>query len=243
MPWTTIELGEVQIEPGKPRYPLKDGVAPWERMNFSAASSSSLVVTPGRAFERSIRRQRAWIEPAAAMASICSEVLRMIMPRYMIRSRSNLHLLLAAEGGEHGVNALLDLVGRRLALDVVEDAVLLVVVDHRLGLLAVLVEPVPDHLRFVVVAHDQLAAIDVTDAFHLRRIELDVEDVALRLAGAPAAQAAKDLVLGDVDQDGGGDLPPQLFHLRVEGLRLGKRAREAVENEAVGCLLALNPLG
>src|SRR5215216_697114 len=109
MPWTTIELGEVQIEPGKPRYPLKDGTALWERMNFSAASSSSFVVTPGRDLERSIRRQRAWISPAAAIASICSEVLRMIMPRYMIRSGSNLHLLLAPEGGEKGVDPLLDL--------------------------------------------------------------------------------------------------------------------------------------
>ena len=61
-------------------------------------------------FDRSIRRQRAWIAPAAAIASICSEVLRMIMPRYMIRSRSNLHLLLATEGGEDGVDPLLHLI-------------------------------------------------------------------------------------------------------------------------------------
>jgi hypothetical protein len=30
-----------------------------------------------------MRRQRAWIAPAAAIASICALVLRMIMPRYM----------------------------------------------------------------------------------------------------------------------------------------------------------------
>ena len=48
IPCTTIEFGDVQIEPGKPRYPLNAGSAPWERMNFSAAASSSAVVTPGR---------------------------------------------------------------------------------------------------------------------------------------------------------------------------------------------------
>src|SRR5882757_7165435 len=108
MPCTTIELGEVQMEPGKPRYPLNDGTAPCERMNFSAASSSSLVVTPGRAFERSMRRQRAWILPASAMASICSEVLRMIMPRYM--SVSHPLLFLAAKRGEDPVDVFLDFV-------------------------------------------------------------------------------------------------------------------------------------
>src|SRR5215218_6083744 len=125
MPWTTIELGEVQIDPGKPRYPLNDGVAPCERMNFSAASSSSLVVTPGRALERSMRRQRAWIFPASAISSICSEVLRMIMPRYI--SVSHPLLFLAAEGGEDSVNCLLDLVRGFAAVHVVEDATLLVV--------------------------------------------------------------------------------------------------------------------
>src|SRR3954454_18295306 len=99
-------------------------------MNFSAASSSSLVVTPGRAFERSNRRQRAWIFPASAMASICSEVLRMIMPRYMIQTVSYLHLLLAPQRAEHGVNPLLDVVGRELSLDPLQDASLLVVVDQ-----------------------------------------------------------------------------------------------------------------
>ena len=37
IPCTIIEFGEVQIEPGKPRYPLNAGSAPCERMNFSAA--------------------------------------------------------------------------------------------------------------------------------------------------------------------------------------------------------------
>ena len=69
MPWTTIEFGEAQIEPGNPRYPLKAGSAPCERMNFSAAASRSPVVTPGLAFAASIFRQRTRIWPDAAIFS------------------------------------------------------------------------------------------------------------------------------------------------------------------------------
>src|SRR4051794_17017721 len=124
-------------------------------MNFSAASSSSLVVTPGRALDRSIRRQRAWILPASAIASICSEVLRMIMPRYM--SFSHPLLFLTTKRGEDSMNVLLDLVRGVTAIDMVEDATLLVVVDQGTGFLVVLLEAVLDDIGLVVVANDQLA--------------------------------------------------------------------------------------
>src|SRR5436190_21006824 len=75
-----MELGDVQIEPGNPRYPLNEASAPCAEMNRSAASSSSAVVTPGWTLERSIRRQRAWIAPDAAIRSICSGVFLRIMP-------------------------------------------------------------------------------------------------------------------------------------------------------------------
>src|SRR4051794_36956268 len=243
IPWTTIEFGEVQIEPGKPRYPLNEGVAPWERMNFSAASSSSFVVTPGRALERSMRRQRAWILPASAISSICSEVFRMIMPRYMGPSSHSL-LFLAPEGGEDPVDQLLDLVGSLASVHVIEDATVLVVTDERLGLLPVLREPVLDHLGLVVIADEQLGAVDVADALLLRRVEFDVVDVArVLLAGATAPEAAHHLVLGDVDQDRGGHLAPQILHLLVESLGLWNGAREAVEDEAIRGLLLLEALG
>ena len=67
--------GEVQIEPGKAAVALEGGDGALGGMNFSAASSSSAVVTPGRHLERSIFRQRAWIAPAAAIASSCSDGL------------------------------------------------------------------------------------------------------------------------------------------------------------------------
>src|SRR4051794_39773887 len=201
-------------------------------MNFSVASSSSLVVTPGRAFERSNRRQRAWIFPASAIASICSEVLRTIMPRYMVPSSHPL-LFLAAQGRKDPVDQLLDLVRAVGAVHMVEDATLLVVADQRLGLLPVLGEAVLDHVGLVVFADDQLAAVDGAAPLLLRRVELDMVDVArVLLARAAPAQPAHDLILRDVDQDRGGHFPPQLLHLLVQRLGLGHGARKAVEDEA-----------
>src|SRR3954453_22431159 len=211
-------------------------------MNFSAASSSSFVVTPGRALERSMRRQRAWILPASAISSICSEVLRMIMPRYIFPSSHPL-LFLAAKRGQDPVDHLLHLVRGVAAVHVHEDPTLLVVVNQRLGLLPVLLETVLDHIGLVVVADDHLAAVDVADALLLRGVELDVVDVArVLLARAAATEPAHDLVLGDVDQEGRGHLPLQLFHLLAQSLGLGHRAREAIQDEAVGRLLLLQAL-
>src|SRR4029079_11870488 len=153
-------------------------------MNFSAASSSSLVVTPGRALEPSIRRQRAWILPASAIASICSDVLRMIMPRYMFPTSSHPLLFLAAKRGEDAVDPLFHRIRRPLAVHMIEDATFLVIVDQGLSLLAVGGQAVLDHVRLVVVTDDQLGAVDVADALLLRRVEVDVIDVArVLLAG------------------------------------------------------------
>src|SRR5436190_14178040 len=122
------------------------------------------------------------------MASICSEVLRTIMPRYMIQTVSYLHLLLAPQRAEHGVNPLLDVVGRELSLDPLQDASLLVVVDQGLRLLAVLREAVLDHLGLVVVTNGQLRPVHVADALLLGWVEFDVIDVArILLAGSTTA--------------------------------------------------------
>src|SRR6188768_3691349 len=101
-----MELGEAQIEPGKPRYPLNDASAPCARMKRSAASSSSAVVTPGWHLERSIRTHRAWIAPAFAIASICSGVLRMITDSRL----EALELFLHTQRGQHRPDSVADLI-------------------------------------------------------------------------------------------------------------------------------------
>src|SRR5918994_7222730 len=113
-------------------------------MNRSAAWSSSAVVTPGLHLERSMRRQRAWISPAAAIASICSAVLRMIIERYIspqtLASTRLSNLLFHPQGGKHRVDALTNFLRGPGAVDVAEDLLGVVACDHRLGLLAVLLD-------------------------------------------------------------------------------------------------------
>src|SRR5581483_8069583 len=105
-------------------------------MNRAAASSSSLVVTPGRTLEASILRQRAWTAPAAAIRSICSGVFLTITP----------------------AGPALDL------LHPAEQPPVVVAGDQRVGLAVLLLEPVADHLPLVVVADDQARAADVANA-------------------------------------------------------------------------------
>src|SRR3954453_19202309 len=226
MPCTTIEFGEAQIEPGKPRYPLKDGSAPCERMNFSALSSSSLVVTPALAFEPSIRRQRTRMSPEAAICSICSGDLRRII-RYTLDLAPRLDRLGALEPNRRQgpLPLFADIVRRGGTVDPAQQALVVVEIDQRLGLLVVLREAVADPLGLVVVAGDQRAAVDVADAFLLRRVELDVEDVAVLLAGAAAAEAADHLVVVGVDEEHRGDRAAELGELILQRFGLQQRAR------------------
>jgi hypothetical protein len=68
----------MQIEPGKPRKPLKVGIPPFSRMNFSTAVSTSLVVAPGLAVSTATCIAPAWTAPEAAIWSSWSGVLRLI---------------------------------------------------------------------------------------------------------------------------------------------------------------------
>src|SRR5215212_4388002 len=184
-------------------------------MNFSAAASSSSVVIPGRALAASIRRQRTRTSPEAAIWSTCSGVFLMIM-RYTLvvagdRAGRLDSLVLLHPQRRQGAAHLLGHGGRRrLAGDPPQDAAVVVVGDERLGLLVVGRESLADHLGFVVVADDQRRAVDVADALLLRWFELEVEDVAVGLAGAAAAETANHLVVGDVDQQHPAHRPAQL---------------------------------
>src|SRR4051812_49803477 len=107
-------------------------------MNFSAARSSSPVVTPGWALARSSDRQRVSTRPAAAILSISSGVLRMI---------TGLELRLEPEGGQGRPDVAVHLVRRARAVEAPEQPLVLVPPDHGLGLLVVDVEPLPHGLR------------------------------------------------------------------------------------------------
>ena len=59
----------------------------------------------------------------------------------------------------------------------------------------------------------------------------------------PARQPPDHLLVGNVEQEHGGDPPTELRQLLIERLGLLDRAREPVEDEAVPGVLLLKPLG
>src|SRR4051812_18213302 len=137
-------------------------------MNFSAASSRSPVVTPGRALPWSMLRHRARTRPAAAIFSISSGDFWMI---------TRLQLRFELQRCERSANVVVDLVGRAVSVEAPQQVLLLVPLDQRLSLLVVHVQPLLHGLRLVVVALDQLGAIQVARALVLGRVEVDVVDV------------------------------------------------------------------
>src|ERR1044072_6988394 len=128
-------------------------------MNFSAAASSSAVVTPARAFEASMRRQRTRISPATAIFATCSGVLVTIIQRYTLGAPLDRLVGFQLQRRQGPLDLVGDLIRGGGAVDPAPQAVVGVNLDHRRLLRGIRVEPVADHVRLVVVADDQLAAV------------------------------------------------------------------------------------
>ncbi len=77
IPWTTSSLMDAQIDAGKGGrpYPLKEGIPPSSRIDFSAIASRSPVVIPGSTAARSFSRARATTSPATRIFAISPAVL------------------------------------------------------------------------------------------------------------------------------------------------------------------------
>src|SRR5919112_2992202 len=192
-------------------------------MNRSAASSSSPVVTPGRAFFFRISWQRTSTRPAAAIFSISSGVLRWI---------TWLQLRFESLRSQCGTYPVVHLVGRTGAVEAHQQVLLVVPLDQRLGLVVVHGQPLADGLWLVVVALDEPRAVLVAHALVLRRGELHVVDVVPLRAGPPPRQPAHDLVVRRLDQEHGGQVAALALEDALEHLSLAHGAREAVEEEA-----------
>src|SRR4051794_10199733 len=147
-------------------------------MNFSAASSRSRVVTPSRTLPSTNWSVRTRIDPAAAILSISSGDFLMII---VIR-RSQ--LVFEAKRGDRRPDVVVDLGGRALAVESLEDPAVLVEVDQGRRLLVVDREPVAHHVLGVVLALHQARAVLVAYLVVLGRIGEDVVDVAVLLAHA-----------------------------------------------------------
>src|SRR3981189_2846241 len=140
-------------------------------MNFSAAASSSPVVTPGRIFERSRFSVLTSTLPAAAMCSICSGVFLMI-----IRGAS-LERFLEAQRRQRGADVVVDLGLVTRAVEAAQQPALLVGVDAGRGLRVVDLEAPLDLLRGVALPLHEPRAVEVALFVVLGRVEVHVVDV------------------------------------------------------------------
>src|SRR5581483_8296566 len=96
-------------------------------MNFSAAWSSSAVVTPGRIFPASRLMVLTRIAPAAAMRSISCGVFLMITS----------DVLFEAKRGDHRADVIVHVGRRPGSVDAAHQSLVVVVVDQRCRLLVV----------------------------------------------------------------------------------------------------------
>src|SRR3954468_10197594 len=163
-------------------------------MNFSAASSRSLVVTPSRTLPSTSCSARTRIDPAAAILSISSGDFLMIIA---IRGSQ---LVLEAKRRDRCPEVVVDLGGRALAVESLEDPAVLVVVDEGRRLLVVDREAVAHDILGVVLALNQARTVLVARLVVLGRIGEDVVDVAVLLAHAAPGDPLDDLLVGHVDQ-------------------------------------------
>src|SRR6476619_2762404 len=99
-------------------------------MNFSAAWSSSAVVTPSRIFEARSFIVRTWMAPAAAIRSISwGDFLTITATSRGGRGRSPLQLVLEAQRRDRGADVVVHLGGRAAAVEAPQQVAALVVLD------------------------------------------------------------------------------------------------------------------
>ena len=203
-------------------------MAPCERMNFSAAASSSCVVTPGRILpaSRSIVR-----DEDLARGRHRVDLGRGLLDDHSRSSRRSVASVARMWSWTS--------VSRARAVEAPQQAALLVVVDQRLGRLVV---DVSSALRTTSRACRRRAGRSGLPSWSqtlvvLGRVELDVVDVAVASRRAGRRCAARTVVVGRVDQQHRGQPAAAALERVVERVGLGDRAREAVEQEAVVALL------
>src|SRR4051812_19797335 len=147
-------------------------------MNFSAAWSSSAVVTPSRTLPAMSFIVRAWMAPAAAIRSIsCGDFLMITACGGAGPCSRALELVLEPQGRDRRPDVVVHLGRRARPVEVAQQVAALVVLDERLGLVVVDRQALADRLGLVVVALDELGAVLVADALVLGRVELDVVGV------------------------------------------------------------------
>src|SRR6266705_7067940 len=149
IPWTTCSFTEVQMVPGKPRYPLNDGKAPSPVMILSAIASRSAVVIPGRTSSISRSTVRAVMRPERRINSISwgdfNTIIGPSAPRPSSRAR------------KRGHQSFGDLLLRTIGIHEAQQTSFGVESEERLRALLIDLEASSDGHLVVVVAPDEPA--------------------------------------------------------------------------------------
>src|SRR5580658_5967277 len=169
MPCTTSWLIEVHTEPGYPRYPLNAGRALCFSVNSSANSSSSFVDTPGRTIARIFSKAPQTICPAWYIFSSSFGDLQMTISP--CRACKNL-----VQFTTYFFNAL----GSVYRL---KNAVLSVIIRERFRFAIIRRQTFSHDVRAVVRALNQFSAVDITNAWNLRRTLINIVRFAAHAAG------------------------------------------------------------
>src|SRR5918993_1885623 len=198
----------------------------------SASRSRSAVDTPGSRLSSTSGRTSATIRPAERIFAMSAWACRLIMS--------------ARHGGDARVSE--DVVDPQgdggdglLAVDRMELACLPVVIDDLRQGAELLVHPCPNGVRPVVGALVQLGAVQVADAGDPRRAPDLVVGVPRRAADPAAREALDEVLHGHVHEDGRGDARVPAFEGAVQRVGLDGGAREPVEDDAPGGVIAAEP--
>src|SRR5258708_11100 len=201
-------------------------------MSRSAILSSSMVLTSG--WHASLRggSTAASRLPARAMRSISWAVFRLIIGSSLCAlgglsppTRPSADLPGERGGGDGGHHLAAYLINCAHAVDLRNQALAAVVVEHGDGLLEVDLDPGLDRFRLVVLPLHQCAAVGRAGGGARR-----VGALADR-ADEPAGEAAEQLLEVDLEVEDAVEPAAEVVHHVVEGHGLGDRAREAVDDE------------
>src|ERR1700674_3313366 len=202
-------------------------------MRRSAILSSSIVLTPGWHASLSGGSTDASRLPERAMRSISWAVFRLIIAssscafgRLRPPTRPSADLPGERGGGDGGHHLPAYLIDCAHAVDLRNQALAAVVVEHRDRLLEVDLDAGLDRLCLVVLALHQAAAVGSANGGARR-----VGALAHR-ADEPARQAAEQLLEVDLEVQDAVEPAAQFVHQLVERLGLGDGAREPVDDEA-----------
>src|SRR6185369_11049911 len=125
---------------------------------------------------------------------------------------------------------------------------LLVIIRYRTRLFLVGMDSIGNHFFPVIIASDQLRAIDIADFIEARWLEVDVVNPSTSGTGSPPGDTAQQLIIVDVQAHHNRQARPVLHSFKelmlqvsIQPACLGRGSRKTIQNEAVVTVLVFQP--